>query len=266
MGRRKSKKVIWSNFFKLTWKILKFGCKAFPLAFIMGICFYLSTAVEQMLFADPYFQVARVTVYPSGVLSAGELTYLERETKIKSIMEIDLKEVSHALTRNPWVEKAEVSRNFPNEINVKLDSRKPIVQVQLKNMGRFLLLSDTGVVLEKNDLARSEFLVVEDFSASRKSYSAGTLYDSGSFSQLTELIRLIEKETIVSVSDVSHIIVDQSTHWMLVLNDGVTIKFGKAVHVSQQKAAVLKALLTSSERAQLLYVDARYDDVIIKKK
>ena len=94
------------SFFRLTFKSL-------PLVLSLGVLCFIFFGVRQMVYADPYFRVERITVFPSGILSYSEYQFLEDQAHGRSIAEIDLKQISRSLERNPKVKRAEVTRNIP---------------------------------------------------------------------------------------------------------------------------------------------------------
>src|SRR3989338_2858833 len=144
-----------------------------------------------MLYADPYFQIGRVTVFPSGMLTEAEYAYLEEKAEGRSLLEIDLKEIARTLERNPKVKRAEVMRSLPNQLKVFLATRSPIFQIRLSPTGPYYLVGSDQMVLAARNLAEPNLMILEDFGSSKKSYTTGTLYQNGYFWALSVVLAWI---------------------------------------------------------------------------
>jgi cell division septal protein FtsQ len=66
--------------------------------------------------------------------------------------------------------------------------------------------------------------------------------------------------------NVSKLSMDQLGNVTLVLQDGIELRAGRVLDLSENARAVLSSLLNSETRNQILYVDLRYRDMIVKKR
>jgi len=250
----------WSrNLSAIVWKTLPFGIASFCILFLFF-------GVRQMLHADPFFQIEKITVFPAGILSSSELQFLEMKTKGKSLMEINLKELSKNLERNPKVERAEVVRILPKQLNVYLIKRMPMLQVQTRSGGAYYMISKDQVITAIHKQARPDILVLEDHNASQKKYSVGMLYQNSNFESLRNLFILIQNEPALRKENLIKMTTDQMGNISLFLKDGLELKVGKELNLSPAAQMVLGSLLKSKSRSEYLYLDLRYRDIIIKKK
>jgi len=240
--------------------------KCFPFAMMFALVWFLSMGVRDMLYADPAFQVTRVTVFPSGILTDSEITYLEDTTRNASLLEISLERVSQDLSLNPKVKQAVVTRVFPTELSILITPRTPFVQVQFKPNGPYYSVSYDQVVIERASSLKPVPIILEDYGARKKSYNPGQVYESKRFGVFLELLDFVKTNALFKTESVARIAVDRLGNWTLVLSDGVSITLGKEALLSAGKQEVLKTLFKSKDRADLLYVDARYQDIVIKKK
>lgn len=247
------------RFAALMWKSLPFD-----IAFFLVI--FLFFGVRQMLHADPYFQVEKITVFPAGILNPEELRFLEEETKGKSLLEINLNELSQTLERDPKVERAEVVRLLPKQLNVYLIKRLPIVQVQVKPDGPYYLVSSDQVVISTSAQARPDLLILEDYRSVKKNYSVGMLYPNTNFESLCRILLSIRNEIFLRHENLVKMTTDDMGHLSLFLKDGLELKIGKQFSLSPTAQMVLSSLLKSKERAEYLYLDLRYRDILVKKK
>ncbi len=247
------------GFVSVIWKGLPFSVASFLILFLFF-------GVRQMLHADPYFQIEKITVFPAGILSEAELHFLESKTKGKSLLEINLKELSQNLERNPKVERAEVIRVLPKELNVHLIKRLPMLQVQLKPDGPYYLISSDQIVTGINRQARPDLLALEDYHSNQKSYSVGMLYQNPNFESLRNIFMSIQNEISLRTENLIKTTTDGMGNVSLFLKDGLELKVGKQFNLSPAVQMVLGSLLKSKERSEYLYLDLRFRDIIVKKK
>ena len=76
---------------------ISMAIKSFPLVTGSLIIVFLFMSVRQMLHADPYFQIEKIKVSPTGILTHGEIQYLETKIQGKSVLELNLKKFSETL-------------------------------------------------------------------------------------------------------------------------------------------------------------------------
>lgn len=259
LGNPKWFKKAASRFWALFWKALPWG-----MAF--GFIGFFSLGVKQMLHANPYFQVEMIKVFPSGVLTESELRFLEAETRGRSLLEVDLKEISRRLERNPKVKRAEVVRSLPKQLSIFIATRFPFIQVKLKEEGPYYLVASDQLVLSGQISPRPDLLILEDFGASKKSYTVGSLYENRDFYLLFDLLEALKSDPVLAEQNISKLSMDQLGNLTLVLQDGIELRIGRVLNLSENARAVLNSLLSSETRNQILYVDLRYRDMIVKKK
>jgi len=239
--------------------MLPFGIASFLILFLFF-------GVRQMLHADPYFQVEKITVFPAGILSEAELHFLEVKTKGKSLIDINLKELSQNLERNPNVERAEVVRILPKQLNIYVMKRLPMLQIQLRPDGPYYFISNDQLVTAIQEQARPDLLVLEDYGSPKKNYSVGMLYQNPHFASLRSILNSIRNEPIFRRELLTKLTTDNMGNVSLFLKDGLELKMGKQLNLSEGAQMALNSVLKSQERNEMLYLDLRYRDIIVKKK
>jgi cell division septal protein FtsQ len=266
MGKRQTRlwnpkwfKKAMARFRILFWKLLPWG-----LAF--GLIGFFSLNIRQMLHADPYFQVEMIKVFPSRIITESEHQFLESETRGKSLFDIDLKEISKRLERNPKVKRAEVVRSLPKQLSIFIATRSPFIQIQLKEGGPYYLVASDQLVLSAQKSPRPELTILEDFETTKKSYSVGSLYENKDFYLLFDLLETLRTDSLLAKQNISKVSMNQLGNVTLVLQDGIELKAGRELNLSESVKAVLNSLLNSETRNQILYIDLRYRDMIVKKK
>ena len=267
MVKRRSQKLNLRKLRKSVQTFPRFALRGLPFGIVFGLAYFIFLNARNMVHADPYFQVEKVTVFPSGVLTNLELKFLEEEARGKSLLDIDLKKISRNLERNPRIRRAEVNRNLPHEVNVLLQTRAPLLEIQSQPGGKFYVIADDQIILAHLDSPKPNMMVLEDFTSKQKSFSIGTLYPNGHFRSIISFLDALKSDPIFNRETVSKMSIDQIGNINLLLSDGIELKMGKEVPTSEGVRAVLSSLLRSvRERSQILYLDLRYRDIIVKRK
>ena len=155
---------------------------------------------------------------------------------------------------------------LPKQLSIFIATRSPFIQIQLKEGGSYYLAASDQLVLSAQSSPRPDLLVLEDFGSAKKSYSVGSLYQNKDFYLLFDLLEALKTDPLLGKQNVSRLSRDQLGNLTLIFQDGIELKIGKSVSFPESARAVLRSLLNSEDRNQILYIDLRYRDMIIKKK
>ena len=266
MVRRRAQKWKFKLFRKIVYSIFKNMLKSIPFGITFGVVCFIFFGVRQMLHADPYFQVERITVFPSGLLASSEYQFLDSQVRGRSLFEVNLKDISRSLERNPKIKRAEIVRILPNQLNVFLATRSPFVQVQLREGGSYYLVASDQLIVSTQDSPKPDLVILEDFNSEKRNYSVGAFYPNKHFRSLFGIFEAMKKDPVLNLETISKLTMDQLGDITLVLNDGVELKTNGEIVLTQKMREVLHSLLKSENRNQILYVDLRYRDLIVKRK
>lgn len=146
-----------------TWRsakwVLVLGCVA-----VVGFGLVRSGrwALDQLLFSNPRFMIADVAVENDGVLEPLQVMRLAGVRPGQNLFDVDLEDVRRQLEMVPLIRRAEVRREVPRRLVIRVEERIPVFQVLWKTSnGREerLYVDATGVVM--NRLRWSDGSVVE---------------------------------------------------------------------------------------------------------
>ncbi len=266
MKKRRAPKLNFKSIKKIGIPVFRAILKCLPLAILTFSVFFVFVGVRQMLHADPYFQVEKITVIPGGILTRSELQFLESKSRGMSLMDINLRDVSTTLEKNPKVLRAEVVRVLPKQLSIYLTPRLPYIQIQTVPSGPCYLVSRDQLILEKMKSATPHVLLVEDFNSVKKNYSVGTFYQNNNYNFLLDLVETLRNTSPFKQETISKIVIDQIGNCSVLLKDGLELKVGKKFKLTDGAQLVLSSLLKSKDRKDILYLDLRYRDIIVKKK
>ncbi len=101
--------------------------------------------VHDAMMQSPYFEAKRITVEGNARLSK-EAVLEQGNVKLRdNILGINLKILQASLLANPWIADAEVERELPDAIHIRIKERNPIATVELH---RPFYLSDAGEIFK----------------------------------------------------------------------------------------------------------------------
>lgn len=266
MVKRYTRKWQWKRFGTLRKTFFKWVFKlTLPVA-ILGLGAGIFFGVRRGLYVDPYFQIERVSVFPTSLISAAEHRSLDAGLRGKNLLQVDLGAISRKLEQNPGVKRAEIVRSFPNQIKIFLTPRTSLVQVQSVSRGPYYSVSEDRVIVSVSQVSRPGFTIIEDFSGGRKSYVRGMIYQNPYFPEWEHFFNWFYQDPVLKTEAVNRFSVDRLGNMTAVLADGIELRFGRIPGLQGNAGAVLRRLLHSEERKQILYLDLRYQDVIVKQK
>ena len=125
------------------------------MSFVFGV-----HQLERFLISDPRFALALPTEYAgeSPNLHVEGIQYASRDAILRifrpdvgrSVFLLPLTDRWKAVSRVPWVKTAAVSRDWPNQITIRITERQPaaFLQVPAEGMSRWSLIDDEGYILD----------------------------------------------------------------------------------------------------------------------
>ncbi len=116
----------------------------------LALLIWLSFRVWNILCADPYFSIDTISVQGLKNFSKDEVIHRAHLNEVRNIFKLDLMEAQRLLNEEPLLKKAEIWKQLPNQIFVKVLEREPIAQVvSHENEEHIWLLDAEGVVLSE---------------------------------------------------------------------------------------------------------------------
>jgi hypothetical protein len=121
-------------------------------------------------------------------------------------------------------------------------------------------------IIEITNQKQAGVLILDDFESEKEGYREGQHYRNKYFSKVQHLLDFVQRDQVLAREKTEQVEMDHLGNWSVILSDGTKIKVGKTFEFSSRKRAVLQTILRSSDRNDLLYIDTRYDDILVKKK
>ena len=238
--------------------------KTLPLTLALGFFYLTFFGVHRFLYADPYFQIRMVKVFPKGILNAEEYGILERRCANSSILDFDLKDLADFIEANPRVKQAKVYRHLPSELEIFIVPRTPLVELRLSPKGDYYELDQDGVVMAKSKMPDPALVTLEHFDYSKKSLNIFDFYDYDAYKKLPGILETFRQNKVTAEETISKIAVDHLGNYSIFLLNGPELKICQNVTENLLKLNAIGDLMNTGKRSEIEYMDLCLDDVVIQ--
>jgi len=126
------------------------SAKILTVLLAFGAVSFLFILAHDALVQSPYFKAETIAVAGNHRLSTQAVLEQAKIGVGDNILQVNLKLVRYNLLANPWIAGADVERDLPNIIRIRIREHEPVAVVEL---GRPFLLSDSGEVFKSLDPA-----------------------------------------------------------------------------------------------------------------
>ena len=208
-------------------KIIQRAAACFKI--IAGIAIVATMSIIFILCHDfltqcDYFKAIDLTVEGANKLSHKQAIKQAQINEGMNIFSINLSTIRKNLLAHPWISEAEVRRELPNVINIKIYEHKPLAVIDL---GRKFLINNHGEIFKEKTVSDPDNLPVItglEFSDINVSAKPGSIY----FNAVMDVLRLGQKsESIIPNRLIKKIQVDREIGITLYAFDrGKSIKLG----------------------------------------
>ena len=190
-------------------KIIQRAAACFKI--IAGIAIVATMSIIFILCHDfltqcDYFKAIDLTVEGANKLSYKQAIKQAQINEGMNIFSINLSTIRKNLLAHPWISEAEVRRELPNVINIKIYEHKPLAIIDL---GRKFLINNHGELFKEKTVSDPDNLPVItglEFSDINVSAKPGSIY----FNAVMDVLRLGQKsESIIPNRLIKKIQVDR---------------------------------------------------------
>jgi cell division septal protein FtsQ len=210
----------------------------------------------------PLLTLQETTIEGCQKTSEKDILSMAQLNRQRNILSIDLAELRRKVEANPWIERAEIRRIFPDRISIKITERKPVAIILLD---RLYYIDAQGVIFARvpkdhqidhpilTGLRRDSFKVQPDGAW-------------GLVSKALRLIRVMEEGEVLSQKDISEIHMDKAFGISTYTNDGaIEIRLGFDPYESKWRR--LERVWSHLHKRALkpAYIDCNYEKRVIVK-
>lgn len=114
---------------------------------ILGVLIGLVHATVLWVMARSYFDVREVRLLtPSANVSVAQLEYVARASITGNFFTVDLEQVRESLEKLPWVDRAEVRRQWPDTLEVRLREHRAVAYWAAPDSDEMHLVNHRGEI------------------------------------------------------------------------------------------------------------------------
>jgi len=232
---------------------------------LLGIAFIgVSASMSLLWFYDyalglPYFRLSGVTLVGCERVDDKHIIALMGVDSRTSVLGMDLKKAAEWIQSEPWIEKAMVRRELPDELWVRVWERRPVA---LLNLDSLYYMDGNGVPFKNIEVGDSmNYPIITG--ASMQDLELGR---SGRIHTLERVLAVLQqlknKSSPVNPTAVSEIHVEKDGALMLITRDHVRIRLGLDSYSTKfsRLAEVMEDLNGKDHWRLIQSIDLDYED------
>ncbi|MBI4388218.1 MAG: hypothetical protein HY582_04175 [Candidatus Omnitrophica bacterium] len=220
--------------------------------------------IREVLYADPYFQVASVKIYPNGILTSSQYQQVEKECTGQNLLKLDFKHLIIVAKANPYVKDVKIRRKLPGELEILLGVRKAAAELQLVPKGEFYTVDEEGVVVSTSKNSQIDTLILTHYDYKKKRLDLFERYNEEGIHRALGLFQAFKQHEIMKNEKVEHIAIDHLGNLTVYLVNGPAIRTCGNATFELQKLNAMHHLFQGEERNRIGSVDACGKDVVVQ--
>ena len=194
---------------------------------------------------SPMFNIKSIEVEGNERLSKDKIIEISGLKNDVNMFKYTKIQIANSLTKNAYIESAEVTRKLPGTIGIKVTERHPTYMLQFADS--FVYINNQGYILEISN-ERIDTPIIVGFKTDLNNIKPGNRVDIEDLKQLNMVIKIIgicEDNDITGV--VTKVDVSNPKNYTLILEgQGKTVYLGDGNELTS-RILYLKAILESSE-------------------
>jgi cell division protein FtsQ len=110
--------------------------------------------------SSPLFAVKEIVIIGNEAVSADIIAATAQLSEGQNIFAFDAGGAKKLLQEHPYIKSVDINKDYPDKITVTIVERKPRAYVEFKSVASYLLIDETGLVLESSSYAAEELPVI----------------------------------------------------------------------------------------------------------
>ena len=208
-------------------------------------------SIQTYILSIDLYKLNKIEVYGNNfILNEEIIKTVDKTTKEKNILNIDIKDIQNNINSNPYIEKSKVYISLPSKINIIVKELKPIALFQNENS--LFFLDDNNNKIKANNNSINIFPVpILTINENNIDYEMITNF--------LKLIKINNKALFYSINELSY----KKELIIISLNNGTKIKMKKNNELNNTKK--LLSFLNSINGIKTIS-DFKYVDLSIPKQ
>lgn len=242
--------------------LLKRLFKATILILFVAVVAFFWRVVYGYMKETPLLTLNEITIEGCKKTSEKDILSMTQLDRQRNILGIDLAKLREKVQENPWIERAEIRRIFPDRILIKITERNPMAIILFD---RLYYIDGQGVIFAR--VPEGHQIDHPVLTGLRRDDFKGHPDEAwGLVSKALKLIRVIEEAEALSQKDISEIHMDKAFGLSVYTNDGaIEIKLGLDLYEAKWKR--LEKVWGHLRKSPLkpAYIDCNYEKRVIVK-
>jgi cell division protein FtsQ len=266
MARKIKKTLVRIGLFRIPGSLLLFLRRGAPFLAVLLLTAAGIFWVRHALYAAKILTLEKVRLIGLETLKPEEVLKEANIRRGTNLLELDLDGILKGLKKDPRVRTVALKKIFPNRLEIRIEERRPVLQVYAPRGHLYYLIDEDGYLLPNpSQKPPAEFLVFEDRKVAGFPEHPGARYFSKNLEKLLNYFEGLENDPLITEEHVRRVRVDEIGFWTLVTEDGIEFRIGEDFD-NLSKLENFKVLLHSEVRQTLDYLDLRFQDVVVKIK
>ncbi|MGY8751800.1 MAG: cell division protein FtsQ/DivIB [Fidelibacterota bacterium] len=213
-----------------------------------------------------YFILKKVTISGNNILTKEDYQKIVSGFKVQSINDYKLRRISNKIEENPFVKAVQVSRQFPNVIEINIVERKPLAII---NLDEKLMIDNDAFILPNHKYSDSALIpVLSGFNPAKELYPYGEMTFSIKVKEAIYILNQLSKSYNKLYNNISEITLNNNDDYVIILSDRPTkVILGKKNILA--KLNILKIFDKSLGQRQLTdfrLLDMRYNKQLVARE
>jgi len=229
----------------------------------MKIIFYSVNWIE----GEKKLFLKTLNIYGNKILSVEEILDLANISNNKSLLEIDLTLIQEQIQKHPYVKIANLSREFPNQININIKERVPLAYLNLED---YLVIDHDGFILPlRNGIIEFNIPTLTGFNSEKSLYPIGFKCISTKALQAVENLNFAKKHFPELLENLSEFTINHDDHFEMILAEKPTKIIFKNHSFEDQIFLLIKfndLIEKTKSLEDYTYLDLRYKNQIVVKE
>ncbi len=243
-------------------RLLKRLFKATILVLAVAVLAFISRVVYDYMKETPLLTLREVTIEGCQKTSEKDILSMAQLDRQPNILSINLAKLRNKVEANPWIDRAEIRRIFPDRISIKIIERQPVAIILLD---RLYYIDGQGVIFARVPKGHQiDHPVLTGLH--RDDFKAQPDEAWGLVSKALRLVRLIEGGEALSQKNISEIHMDKAFGISLYTNEGaIEIKLGRDHYEAKWKRLERVWRHLRGRPLKPTYIDCNYEKRVIVK-
>ena len=221
------------------WGIENMARKSKRNKLIPFILLALLAACLMFLLTMPVFQVGQIDITGIHKATEDELIQLAGLGGGCNIFSFRGSTAEKAMETHPYVKSAKLTKHYPNQVSIEITERKPRAYVEFNNMNAYLMIDETGMVMEYTTFASEQMPVIVGLSFS--DFVIGQPLQTDNNKAFEDVVRLSNMFAKYEMTDVIHVFISDEKDIHLYIHN-VDVIFG-SIENADLKIRIAKAAI-----------------------